>query len=127
MRARSLSIVAVLAASLIAPAAASAQSGGYLLLVENKHIDCDLPLPALMVTGELGTMVFVAEDTQVNDVQIDKVTLVSTAGAEVITADFRKNSREAEIVVSADVSSYVVWSCAPMDGQPVLQNDPNEV
>lgn len=127
MRARSLSFIAVLAMSLIAPAAATAQSGGYLLLVDNTHIDCELPLPALTVTGELGTTIFVSEETQVNEVQIDKVTLLTSYGAELILDTFTKNSREAEILVSADVSSYTVWSCAPLDGEPVLQNDPNEV
>jgi hypothetical protein len=127
MRARSLSIIAVLAVSLVGPAAATAQSGGYLLLVDNERIDCDLPLPAVMVTGELGTTIFVSEDTQVDEVQIDKVTLSTTFGAEVLDAQFRKNSREAEILVSTDVASYIVWSCAPLNGEPVLQNDPNEV
>jgi hypothetical protein len=127
MRARSLSIIAVLAVSMVAPAAATAQSSGYLLLVDNEKIDCDLPLPAVMVSGELGTIIFVSEDTQVDQVQIDKVTLATTYGAEVLDSQFRKNSREAEIIVSADVSSYIVWSCAPLNGEPVLQNDPNEV
>lgn len=127
MRARSLSIIAVLSLALIVPTAATAQSSGYLLLVDNERIDCDLPLPAVMVSGEFGTTIFVSEDTQVDEVQIDKVTLMTTFGAELVQADFRKNSREAEITLSSDVSSYIVWSCAPLNGEPVLQNEPNEV
>jgi ABC-type sugar transport system substrate-binding protein len=122
MRARSLLVVTALAAALALPAAASAQSGGYSVLVDNPWVDCDLPLPATMVVGELGDRFWVTDPAE-----IDKVTMLTEYGAYVVDVSFEEGFHTAEIQVSAPVSAYTVWSCAPLNGEPVQQNDYNEV
>ena len=117
MRTRSMiGLVAVLALSLLTPAAALAQSD--TLLADNPSVDCDAPLPASMVTGELGNTVVVVEDAE-----LDKVTVATDVGGEVIDADFTDGGHEATIVTTTDASAYVAWSCAPINGEPVLIND----
>lgn len=122
MRARSLVVMAALAAALALPTAAAAQGGGYSVLVDNPWVDCDLPLPATMVVGELGDRFWVSDPAE-----IDKVTLTTEYGASVIDVSFEEGYHAAEIQVSANVSAYIVWSCAPLNGEPVQQNDYNEV
>jgi hypothetical protein len=122
MRARSIIVMAALATALALPAATAAQGGGSMVLVDNSFVDCDLPLPATMVVGELGDRFWVNDPAQ-----IDKVTLATEYGASVVSVDFGDGWHTAEIHVSAAVSSYLVWSCAPLNGEPVQQNDPGEV
>jgi hypothetical protein len=122
MRARSIIVMAALAATLALPGAASAQGGGYSILVDNPWVDCDLPLPATMVIGELGDRFWVADPAE-----IDKVTMDTDHGAYVIDVTFEDGFHTAEIQVSANVYAYTVWSCAPLNGEPVQQNDPDEV
>lgn len=121
MRARTLTgLVAVVALSLLAPAAVSAQTES--LLADNTRVDCDAPLPSTMVAGELGSTVIVVEEGE-----IDKVTLAAEPGAEVVDAEFSDGGTEATIVTTADNSAYVAWSCAPLNGEPVMMNDEDEV
>ena len=122
MRARSLGILTLLAVALALPASASAQGSGYLILVDNNHVDCDLPLPATVVVGELGTQFWVSDPAE-----IDKVTMSTQYGAYVVDVHFREGWHSAEITTSDAVSSYIVWSCAPLNGEPVQQNEPGEV
>jgi hypothetical protein len=122
MRARSRSgLVAVTSLTLLLPAAAHAESS-FTVVAENPGVYCDLPLPATMVSGELGSTVWVTDPAQ-----IDKVTLATAWGAEIVSLDFHDGAHAATIQLSADISAYIVWSCAPLNGEPVLQNDPNQV
>ena len=82
MRTRTISsLAAVVVLSLLAPAAVSAQTS--TLLADNPGVDCDAPLPASMVTGDLGSTVVVVEEAQ-----LDKVTVAADAGGEVVDAAF---------------------------------------
>jgi hypothetical protein len=114
-------LVAATTLTLLLPAAASADSV-YMVMADNDKVYCDLPLPSIMVSGELGTIVSL-EDPQ----EIDKVTLATSWGAEIVDATFHDDRHTGTIELSADISAYVIWSCAPLNGEPVLQNDPNEV
>lgn len=122
MRTRSLGILSLLALALAFPGAASAQSGEYLILVDNDHVDCDAPLPATMVVGDMGTQFWVTDPAE-----IDKVTMATEYGAYVVDVHFQEGWHEAEIITSASVTSYIVWSCAPLNGEPIQENDPDEV
>ena len=94
MRTRSMTgLVAVLALSLLVPAAAAAQTD--TLLADNPTVDCDAPLPASMVSGELGNTVVVVEDAE-----LDKVTVATAEGGAVIDADFSDGGHEATIVTT---------------------------
>jgi len=122
MRARSKAgLMAALLLSLMLPAAVSAQST-QTLVADNPDADCRAPLPATVVTGELGDTVVVADDAE-----IDKLTLASDAGASVIDADFHDDGHAATVTTTEDVSAYIVWSCAPMNGEPIQRNDDQEV
>jgi len=115
-------LAAAAALTLILPAAASAQTGGTWVLADNPSVTCLLPLPEMMVTGELGSVI------QVDDPQdIDKVTLGSDYEVELLSVDWHDGAHQATITASADLSAYIVWSCAPLNGEPVQQNDPQEV
>ena len=121
MRARSSAVLAAALLTLLLPVAASAQSG-FMAVADNPGVDCELPLPATMVTGELGTYLWVADSAE-----IDKVTLAADGPIEVVDTNWHEHGHDAEITTSVDVTAYVVWSCAPMNGEPVQQNDPQEV
>lgn len=122
MRARSSAILSAALLSLLLPAAASAQGSGIWAVADNPSVDCELPLPATMVTGELGTYLWVADAAE-----IDKVTIASESYLEIVDTNWHEHGHDAEITTSADVTAYIVWSCAPMNGEPVQQNDPQEV
>jgi hypothetical protein len=122
VRARSTGgVIAALVAILLVPAAAAAQSD-VSLVADNPDVRCDAPLPSIIVTGELGSTLWVQDPSD-----IDKVTLITALGAEILDVDWEENRREATIDVSADVTSYAVWSCAPLNGEPFLANDPQQV
>lgn len=121
MRARSSAVLAVALLTLLLPAGVSAQSGSWAV-ADNPGVDCELPLPATLVTGELGSDLLVADVAQ-----IDKVTLASDQSVEVLDSVWHESGHQAEITTSAAVVAYVVWSCAPVNGEPVLQNEPQEV
>ena len=122
MRARSMAgLMAALLISVLVPAAVSAQSS-QTLVADNPGADCQAPIPATMVTGELGDTVIVADDAE-----IDKLTLASEPGSSVVDAGFGADGHEATVVTSDDVSAYIVWSCAPMNGEPIQRNDDQEV
>ncbi len=114
-------LTAALLLALALPAAGSAH-GDHMLVVDNPFVDCDLPLPSTMVAGDLGTVVWVEDPAE-----IDKVTMSAEDGASVEDVSFGDGWHDAQITISDAVSAYVVWSCAPLNGEPVLQNDPQEV
>ena len=121
MRTRTIgSLAAVVVLSLLAPVTVSAQTS--TLLADNPGVDCDAPLPASMVTGDLGSTVVVVEEAE-----LDKVTLAADVGGEVLDAAFTDDGHEATIVTTTDASAYVAWSCAPINGEPVQMNDEDEV
>lgn len=122
MRARSLFTLAALAVTLAVPSAVAAQGGEYMILVDNPWVDCDAPLPATMVVGDLGTQFWVTDPAEV-----DKVTMGTVYGGYVVDVHFSDGWHEAEINTSDPVSSYIVWSCAPLNGEPIQENDPDEV
>lgn len=121
MRARTLGGLAAALTVLIAPAAVSAQTVSSLV-ANNPDVHCDLPLPAAMVTGELGSTLWVQDPAD-----IDKVTVTAAPGAVILDVQWTANRREAIIDVSSDVEAYTVWSCAPLNGEPVMANDPQQV
>lgn len=116
-----IGILAALVASMALPVTGLAH-GSQMVLVDNPFVDCDLPLPATMVSGDLGSVIWVTDPAE-----IDKVTLATEYGASVEGVVFGEDWHDAEITVTAQVSTYVVWSCAPLNGEPVQQNDPQEV
>lgn len=121
MRTRStIGLVALATMALLVPAGVAAQTD--TLLADNPRVDCDAPLPASMVTGELGNTVVVIQDAE-----LDKVTLAADAGGEVVDAEFDNDNQQATIVTTTDTSAYIAWSCAPINGEPVLMNDDDEV
>ena len=125
MRARTLSgLTAAAFVVLILPGAVAAQTS--MVVADNTKTDCDAPLPAAMIAGELGSTVEWDDPADV-DAEIDKLTLATDPGAEVVDVDFRHDSTEATVITSDDVTAYIVWSCAPVNGEPVQMNDEDEV
>jgi hypothetical protein len=86
---------------------ASAQQLGpnpTVLVVDNPEVSCQWPLPSASDAGQLGQTITVsAEDP------IDFVLVKSTPGAEVVSARF--DTSPAQITLSEDVTSYVVFTC----------------
>jgi len=123
MRARSLTglMTAAALALLLLPGAASAQTSS-TLVADNPTTDCLAPVPDTVVAGEIGTTVDVATDAQ-----IDKVTLATDYGAGVVDSSFQNDGHEATVVTTSDVTAYIVWSCAPVNGEPVQRNDGSDV
>lgn len=121
MRARSSALLMVALFSLLVPAAASAQTAGWVV-ADNPAVDCELPLPTAIVTGELGTSLVVSDVGE-----IDKVTLGADGVAEILDVAWHEDGRVAEITTATAISAYIVWSCAPVNGEPVQQNEPQEV
>ena len=120
MRARSWGgLVAVVVLAMLLPVSVAAQSGQ--LEADNPSADCRVPLTETIVSGDLGSIVVVD-----GTAEIDLVTLDSDDG-EVVDVNWDDGGQEATIVTSDDVSSYIVWSCAPMNGEPVQQNDGQDV
>jgi hypothetical protein len=115
---RGLATATVLA--MLVPAGASADWS--TVTVNNPSVSCDAPLPAAIVSGEIGSTVWVESEAQ-----IDSITLSADGGIEVLDADWDRDSHEATIEVTAEVTAYVVWSCAPINGEPIQENDPQEV
>ena len=122
MRARSWSglVTASILALMLLPGAASAQTS--TLVADNPGTDCVAPVPESVVVGDIGTMVDVAVDAQ-----IDKVTMSAAYGADVLDSSFQNDGHDATVTTSSDVSVYIVWSCAPVNGEPVQRNDGTDV
>jgi hypothetical protein len=122
MRARSWSGLATASvmALLLLPGVASAQTS--TLVADNPGTDCVAPVPDSVVVGDIGTTVDVT-----GDAEIDKLTMSSDYGADVVDANFQNDGHDATVVTSADVSVYIVWSCAPSNGEPVQRNDGSDV
>jgi hypothetical protein len=55
------------------------------------------------------------------------VTLAAGYGADVIDSNFQDGGHEATVVTTSDVSTYTVWSCAPLNGEPVQRNEGSDV
>ena len=122
MRVRSWGgLTAAVVVAMLAPAAVSAQSETWIL-ADNPDVYCEAPLPASIVVGDLGSTV-----SLIDEAQIDKITLASTFGASVLDAQWTDDSHGATITTSADVTGYITWSCAPLNGEPVQMNDPQQV
>jgi len=123
MRTRSLSglTIATVMALLLLPGAVSAQTST-LLVADNPGADCVAPVPATVVVGDLGT----ALDVQ-DAAEIDKVTMAADYGADMVDAAFHDDGHQASVETTADVNGYIVWSCAPMNGEPIQRNDGSDV
>jgi hypothetical protein len=93
---------------------ASAQQLGpnpTVLVVDNPEVSCQWPLPSASDAGQLGQTITVsAEDP------IDFVLVKSTPGAEVVSAQFATSP--AQITLSEDVTSYVVFTCPATTTSP---------
>jgi hypothetical protein len=82
-----------------------------VLTVDNPNVSCESPVQGPKVQGELGpTIIVSAEDP------IDFVTVKSGVDAVVVSAQFDTN--QGQITLSKDISSYVVWTCAPTTPTP---------
>jgi len=121
MRVRSSGgLMAVAMLALLMPTGAAAQSGQ--LEADNPANTCSEPLTETIVSGDLGSTV-VVEDSG----EIDLVTLETDGGGEVIDVDWDDDDDTATITATEAVDTYVVWSCAPMNGEPVQRNDGQDV
>ncbi|MFN8619744.1 MAG: hypothetical protein U0869_03215 [Chloroflexota bacterium] len=123
MRARwSGGLVAVLGLALLVPSAVSAQTSYGWMVADNPDVFCDAPLPATMVEGDLGSTLYITDDAE-----IDKVTFAGALNPSVLDANWNNSDHTAVIDLSSDANAYIVWSCAPLNGEPIQQNDPQEV
>ena len=129
MRVRSWGgLTAAVVVAMLAPATVFAQSDVVVpqpdswILADNPDVYCEAPLPASMVVGDLGSTIYLADEAQ-----IDKVTLASTFGASVLDVQWSDDGHNAEITTNADVTAYITWSCAPLNGEPIQRNAPQQV
>jgi hypothetical protein len=77
-----------------------------VLLVDNPNVSCESPVPGPNDVGQLGETITVsAEDP------IDFVTVKSSPGAEVVSAQF--DTFQGQITLSKNITAYVVWTCPP--------------
>lgn len=88
---------------------ASAQQLGpnpTVLVVDNPDVSCQWPLPSTSDAGQLGQTITVsAEDP------IDFVLVKSTPDAEVVSTQFDVSQGQVTLMLSKDVTSYVVFTC----------------
>jgi hypothetical protein len=120
MRVRSWGgLVVVTALALLLPASVAASD---TLEADNPANSCGTPLVQTSVSGEFGSTV-VVEDS----VEIDLVTLDTDPGGEVVDVEWADDGHEATITATDQVNTYVVWSCAPINGEPVQRNEDQDV
>jgi hypothetical protein len=77
-----------------------------VLLVDNPNVSCESPVPGPNDIGQLGETITVSADDP-----IDFVTVKSSPGAEVVSAQF--DTFEGQITLSKNITAYVVWTCPP--------------